>query len=171
MTTHPAEMNIADRHRHVVGHFCSGVTIVTAMDGASPVGLTCQSFVSLSLDPPLVGFSPSKASTSYPAIRRAAGFCINVLAEDQGTLCRDFGRSGPNKWLGVEWRHAPSGAPILEGALAWIDCTFEAEHEVGDHYFTVGRVKALDAEDRRPLVYFRSGFEALVAKLEETAAS
>jgi flavin reductase (DIM6/NTAB) family NADH-FMN oxidoreductase RutF len=123
--------------------------------------MTCQSFFSLSLDPPLVAFSPSRTSRSYPVIRRARAFCINVLTEDQRELCDRFAQRGADKWRHVPWTPAPSGSPVLEGVLAWIDCRLEAEYETGDHFLTVGRVMALEAAHARPLLYFRGTFANL----------
>ena len=155
--------------RHVLGHFCSGITIVTAVLDGVPVGLTCQSFFSLSLDPPLVAFSPARTSTSYPSIRKAGAFCINVLAEDQKELCRGFARSGTDKWAGVEWRAGPTGSPIIAHSLAWIDCRLETEHEAGDHFLTVGRVIQLEATQKRPLLYFHGDFAHLAAHSDGAA--
>lgn len=149
--------------RRVLGHFCSGLTIVAgALDGA-PYGFTCQSFFSLSLDPPLVAFAPSRISRSYPSIRRSGAFCINILADDQGELCRRFASSTTDKWSGVDWRPGATGSPIVDGVLAWIDCRLEVEHDGGDHYLTVGRVAAMAARDGQPLTYFKGGFARLSA--------
>jgi flavin reductase (DIM6/NTAB) family NADH-FMN oxidoreductase RutF len=147
--------------RAVLGHFCTGVTVVTAVIDGQTAGFTCQSFFSLSLDPPLVAFSPAKSSRSYRRIKRAKAFCVNILAEDQQDLCAAFARSGTDKWKDVAWRPAPSGSPILEGVLAWIDCVHEVEHEAGDHFLTIGRVTALEARYTRPLLYFRGAFANL----------
>ncbi len=90
--------------REVLGHFATGVTIVTAMEGVEPVGFTCQAFTSLSLDPPLVALAPGKSSTSWPRIAAAGSFCVNILADDQEALSRDFAVSGGDKFTGVGWR-------------------------------------------------------------------
>jgi len=151
----------ARKMREVLGHFCSGVTIVSAVLDGEPVGLTCQSFFSVSLDPPLVAFSPSRTSTSYPSIRRAGAFCINVLAEEQNDLCHGFGRTGPTKWQGVSWRPGATGSPIIDGVQAWIECRFEAEHEAGDHFLTIGRVVDLQEYDARPLLFYKGKLHGL----------
>jgi 3-hydroxy-9,10-secoandrosta-1,3,5(10)-triene-9,17-dione monooxygenase reductase component len=155
----------AARFRHVLGHFCSGVAVVTGIDDGEPVGLTVQSFTSLSLDPPLVLFCPAKSSTSWARMRAAAGFCVNILEGDQEPLCRTFATRGGDKFVDVGWTPAPTtGAPVLEGALAWVDCRLDAEHEGGDHSIVVGRVLDLglglrEAEDDgRPLLFSRGGF-------------
>lgn len=147
--------------RRVLGHFCSGLTIVAASHGGEPIGMTCQSFTSLSLDPPLVGFSPAKTSTTYPQIRASGGFCINVLADRQEGLALGFSSRTGDRWSDIDWSAGPSGNPRIAGVVAWIDCDLEAEHEVGDHYLVVGRVKALSAATTQPLLYFQSGFHRL----------
>jgi flavin reductase (DIM6/NTAB) family NADH-FMN oxidoreductase RutF len=147
--------------RHVLGHFPSGVTVVTAALDGELAGMTCQSFFSVSLDPPLIVFSPAKTSTTYPRIRQAGAFCINILAHDQESLCMGFSRSGADKWRDVSWHAGATGAPILDGVQAWIDCRLEAEHEAGDHYLTVGRVIDLQVSQTRPLLYYRGAFGQL----------
>jgi flavin reductase (DIM6/NTAB) family NADH-FMN oxidoreductase RutF len=146
------------RFREVLGHFATGVTIVTAMEDIGPVGFTCQAFTSLSLDPPLVALAPGKSSTSWPRIAAAGSFCVNILADDQEALSRDFAVSGGDKFTGVGWRPAGNGAPVLDGALAWIECDFELAHDAGDHELVVGRVRDMGVSRGRPLVYYRGGF-------------
>jgi 3-hydroxy-9,10-secoandrosta-1,3,5(10)-triene-9,17-dione monooxygenase reductase component len=148
--------------RDVLGHFATGVVVVTARaaDG-TPLGFTCQSFASLSLDPPLVSFAPARTSSTWPRIREAGTFCVNVLAEDHRDLSIGFARSGGgvDKFAGVDWFPAPSGAPVLEGVSAWIDCTLWAEHDGGDHTIAVGRVHDLGADPGRlPLLFYRGGY-------------
>ena len=148
--------------RDVLGHFATGVVVVTARaaDGTS-LGFTCQSFASLSLDPPLVSFAPALTSSTWPRIREVGTFCVNVLAEDHRDLSVGFARSGGgvDKFAGVDWCPAPSGAPVLEGVSAWIDCTLWAEHDGGDHTIVVGRVHDLGADPARlPLLFYRGGY-------------
>jgi len=104
--------------RRILGPFCTGIVIVTAIADAVPVGMTCQSFSSLSLDPPLILFSASHTSTSWPRIRHAGTFAVNILADDQEALCRRFASSGADKFLDVEWSPGAAGAPLLAGCLA-----------------------------------------------------
>jgi len=146
------------RFREVLGYFATGVTIVTASEAGEPVGFTCQAFTSLSLDPPLVALAPGKNSTSWPRIAAAGTFCINILAEDQEALGRNFAVSGGDKFTGVGWRPGASGAPVLDGALAWVECEFELAHDAGDHELVVGRVLEMGVGRGRPLVYYRGGF-------------
>jgi flavin reductase (DIM6/NTAB) family NADH-FMN oxidoreductase RutF len=145
--------------REVLGHFASGVTVVTAVDADGPVGFTCQSFSSLSLDPPLVAFAPARTSTTWPRLRQAGRFCVNVLAEEQSELSRQFARSGTDKFAGVGWAPGPYGSPVLEGVVAWIDGELWAEYDGGDHTIVVARVLDLGADaSRAPLVFHRGAY-------------
>jgi 3-hydroxy-9,10-secoandrosta-1,3,5(10)-triene-9,17-dione monooxygenase reductase component len=152
-----------DRFRHVLSHVPTGVVVVAGHDGTAPAGLAIGSFTSISLDPPLVGFYPDRASTSWPVIRRAGRFCVNVLAAHQAGICRRFARSGGDKFMGITWRPAAqSGGPILDGVVAWIDCELEREIELGDHSLVVGRVLDLGLErPAPPLIFLRGGHPAL----------
>ena len=145
--------------RRVLGNFATGVTVITA-PGTPPAGFACQSFSSLSLDPPLVAFMVGRTSGTWPRIAQAGVFCVNVLSAEQGELCRAFAVSGADKFAGV--RHEPSpvsGSPRLAGTLAWIDCTIHAVHTGGDHLIVVGRVDALGAgEGERPLLFHQGRF-------------
>jgi flavin reductase (DIM6/NTAB) family NADH-FMN oxidoreductase RutF len=146
------------RFRHVLGHFPTGVTIITANPPSGPVGLTIGSFTSVSLDPPLVGFLPGKASTTWPAIEEAGAFCVNFLCEEQGELCWSFARETTDKFADQAWTPAPvTGSPVLDGVLGWIDCTIHNVVDAGDHWFVLGRVLALDVsgDDIGPLLFFR----------------
>ncbi|NLU70903.1 flavin reductase family protein [Streptomyces sp. HNM0574] len=156
--------------RRVLGSFASGVTVITAMsppegdEEARPVGFACQSFASLSLDPPLVTFMVSRTSTTWPHIARAGRFCVNVLGAGQGEMCRGFAVSGGDKFAGVPHRPAPvTGSPLLDGVPAWADCTMHAVHPGGDHLIVVGRVRALDAREDggSPLLFHKGTFGTL----------
>jgi 3-hydroxy-9,10-secoandrosta-1,3,5(10)-triene-9,17-dione monooxygenase reductase component len=158
--------------RRVLGHFATGVTVVTApaAEGENgPAGFACQSFSSLSLDPPLIAFMVARTSTTWPRIARAGSFCVNVLGADQGELCRGFAVSGADKFAGVAHTGSPAtGSPLLDGVPAWIDCTIHAVHTGGDHLIVVGRVAALGAaegdaagESAPPLLFHRGKFGRL----------
>ncbi|TJZ52207.1 flavin reductase family protein [Streptomyces piniterrae] len=149
--------------RTVLGHFASGVTVITAPGEAGPAGFACQSFASLSLDPPLVTFMVARTSTTWPRIADAGVFCVNILGADQGALCRGFAVSGGDKFAGVSYVAAPAtGSPRLTDVPAWIDCTIHAVHTGGDHLIVIGRVDALGtdpvAAERGPLLFHRGGF-------------
>lgn len=150
-----------DLFRHVLGHFSTGVTIVSAMYLGEPVGLTVASFFSVSLEPPLVGFCAAKSSTTWPAIKATERFCVNVLAADQEDLCRRFAVSGRDKFRDVSWTAVPGGAPKLANVLAWIEGEIEAVHDAGDHEICVGRVQRLGARaTSQPLLFFRGRYQA-----------
>lgn len=163
----PSLEPVQPRHfREVLGHFPTGVCVVTAIgtDGA-PVGMAVGSFTSVSLDPPLVAFLPDKSSTTFPKIREAASFCVNVLSAQQEPVCRTFASRGADKFAQTPWHAAPSGAPILDGVVAWIDCVPETIHEAGDHYIFIGRVTSLEAENPTlPLLFFQGGYGAFALK-------
>ena len=148
--------------REVLGHFVSGVTVVTALTAEGPLGFTCQSFSSLSLDPPLVVFAPGRSSRTWPRLRALGRFCVNVLAEGQDELARNFARSGVDKFGGVHWRPSRCGSPVLDDVVAWIDTELWAEYDGGDHTIVAARVLDLDAvPQRRPLLYHRGGYTLL----------
>jgi 3-hydroxy-9,10-secoandrosta-1,3,5(10)-triene-9,17-dione monooxygenase reductase component len=147
------------KFRDVLGRFCTGVTVVTSMSNGRPVGMTCQSFSSVSLDPPLVLFCPAKSSRAWPQMQRAGFFCVNLLSHDQLELSDGFARKGADKFSGVSWRPSATGAPLLDGVLGWVDCTIYAVHEAGDHYVVIGRVMDLGVEDApHPLLFYRGQY-------------
>jgi len=150
-----------DDFRHVLGHFCTGVTVITTMGPQSPAGFACQAFAALSLIPPLVLFCPSRTSSTWPVIEQSGHFCVNVLTDGQQELARRFGTSGGDKFAGVPWSASPGGSPVLDGALTWVECTVEAVHEAGDHYLVTGRVTGLGATRAgRPLLFYRGRYAA-----------
>ena len=157
--------------RTVLGHFPTGVTIVSGVHDDQPVGFTIGSFTSVSLDPPLVGFLPMKDSTTWEAMEQSGSFCVNVLSRDQADLCWKFAKSDNEaaQLIEVAWHAAPTGSPIIDRAVAWIDCDVEAVYEMGDHFFVLGRVVALEADADHsgsgpfPLLFFKGtlgGFAA-----------
>lgn len=153
----------AKQFRNVLGHFPTGVTVITGLSDGQPVGFTIGSFTSVSLEPPLVGFLPMTTSDTWAEIAPSGAFCVNVLSRQQADLCWKFAKSGSEtaRFDDVAWHPAPSGAPILDRAVAWIDCTVEEVYEMGDHYFVLGRVGSLDADPDQdgdgphPLLFFR----------------
>jgi len=150
----------AARYRQVLGHFPTGVTVITAHGDDGPVGLCVGSFASVSLDPPLVAFFAGDQSASWPKIQEAGHYCVNVLAEDQEEVARVFAAKGDDKFAGIGWRPSvATGAPVIHDVLAWIDTRIEAVHQAGDHWIVVGRVLDLEiGHEGGPLVFFRGGF-------------
>ena len=147
------------RFRQVLGHFTTGVTVITASAESGPVGLAVGSFSSVSLDPPLVGFFADKGSTSWPKIEATGSFCVNILGEHQEEVCRRFASKEPDKFAGLGWSKAGSGSPLLDGVIAWIDCDIDQVVEAGDHYLVLGAVRELEVgHDGPPLLFFRGGY-------------
>ncbi len=141
----------ARQFRDVLGIFATGVTVVTSMSGEQPVGMTCQSFSSVSLDPPLVMFCPAKASRAWPLMRQAGFFCVNFLSAEQQHISNGMATKGTEKFQGVGWKPAAStGAPLIDGVLGYVDCVIDRVHEAGDHYIVVGRVQELSFGDGSP---------------------
>lgn len=150
----------ARRFRDVLGRFASGVTVVTSTSTDEPVGLTCQSFSSVSLDPPLVLFCPARTSRAWPRIQRSGHFCVNLLAHDQHELSNVMASRGVDKFAGLSWRPSPAtGSPVFDGILGYVDCSIHAVHEAGDHFIVVGRVLELaSTEAPHPLLYFKGQY-------------
>lgn len=158
MSEQPVPFDSA-QFRQVLGHFPTGVTVITAAPPGGPVGLAVGSFASVSLDPPLVAFFPDRTSSSWPQIETTGSFCVNILAEDQEDVCRRFASKSDDKFAGLGWRPAGSGSPLLDGVLAWIDCDIASVTEAGDHYCVMGRVRDLAVgQDGGPLLFFRGGY-------------
>lgn len=156
---HEGDEIAARRFRDVLGRFATGVTVVTGLapDG-HPVGLTAQSFASVSLDPPLVLFCPARTSRAWPLIERSGSFCVNLLADHQQEISQVMATRGADKFAAVEWRPSRvTGSPRIEGILGHVDCAIEAVHEAGDHFVVIGRVLDLDATDLRHALLFYQG--------------
>ncbi|MGT2527902.1 flavin reductase family protein [Streptomyces nojiriensis] len=157
-------MGTPETLKSVLASFCTGVAVITAREGdGRPVGMAVQSFSSVSLDPPLVCFCPARTSTTWPRIRAAGAFAVNILAADQQELCRGFAVTGGDKFAGVPWRAGGNGAPLLDGVLASIECDLEDVLDGGDHEIVLGRVTALTARrvGEPPLLYFRRAYGRL----------
>ena len=157
--------------RSVLGHFCSGITVVAAVQDDVPVGLTCQSFFSLSLDPALVAFSVSRSSSSFPAVREVGSLVINILGADQEEVSNGFARSGSDKWAGVTWRPGRiHGHPVIHGVVAHLECDIDQVIDAGDHVLVIARVRHLETSastvnqtDRElnPLLFYRGQYSRL----------
>ena len=149
-----------DTFRRVLGHYPTGVCVVAAIDPAGgPIGMVVGSFTAVSLDPPLVAFFPDRRSGTWPRIEAAGRFCVNVLAENQGALCRRFSTPSADRFAGVPWHPSAGGSPILDAVVAWVDCSLHAVHEAGDHFIVLGRVESLDiARADQPLLFFRGRY-------------
>ncbi len=146
--------------RNAMGNFATGVVIATGMDNGEPVGFAAQSFVSLSLEPPLIALCPGKGSSSWPLIRASGSFCINLLKLEQKPVCDTMAQSGGDKFSDIAWRTGATGSPIIDGVLGYVDCNLEAEHDAGDHTIAIGRVQDFQIlEDAAsPLLFFRGAY-------------
>ena len=146
--------------RNAMGNFCTGVVIATGSFDGKPAGFAAQSFVSLSLSPPLVALCPGKNSSSWPKLRDSGSFCINILGAQQKPVCDAMATSGGDKFAEIAWQSGVTGSPIIDGVVGYIDCDLEAEHDAGDHTIAIGRVrdfKILD-ETSGPLLFFRGAY-------------
>ena len=146
-------------YRDAMGQFCTGVVVVAGLDAGKLVGFAAQSFVSLSLAPPLIAVCPGKTSTSWPRIRSTGRFCVNVLADEQRAVSEAFAQ--PGAAARIDWMPGPaSGTPVLDGVIAYAECALRAEHDAGDHTVVIGRVLGFETlrQSARPLVYFRGAY-------------
>lgn len=161
MTTMTEEIT-PDRFRHVMRHVPTGVAVVAATTDSGPAGLAVGTFVSVSLQPPLVGFFVDRRSTTWPVLEPLGRFTVNVLGEDDEETCRAFAVSGGNKFVGVSWHPSPMGSPVLDTALAWFDCSIESVSDAGDHRFVLANVHDLSARSAgRPLVFCHGTYQRL----------
>ncbi|MCX5214742.1 flavin reductase family protein [Kitasatospora sp. NBC_00240] len=146
--------------RETLGHYPTGVAVVTAVaEDGRPAGMVVGTFSSVSLDPPMVAFFPAVGSRSFEHLRTAPAFCVNVLAADQESLCRRMATGGAEKFDGVRWRPGPLGSPVLEGAVSWIECTYQDIREAGDHFIVLGLVHELAVQrSTLPLLFFQGGY-------------
>lgn len=142
----------AQQFRAALGRFATGVTVVTCLSRDGPLGITANSFASVSLDPPLVLWSPARASRRFKAFSGADHFSIHVLADDQGDIGHGFARDGQAFPAGA-WAETDKGVPVLDTCLARFDCRKFAIHDAGDHAIIVGRVITAMAQQGDPLVF------------------
>jgi 3-hydroxy-9,10-secoandrosta-1,3,5(10)-triene-9,17-dione monooxygenase reductase component len=148
--------------RDVLGCYPTGVCVVTSSDECARYGMAVGSFTSISLDPRLVGFFPDKSSTSWPRIEKTGRFCVNVLGGHHLAICGRFASKLADKFEGLSHQRSPGGLPLIDDAVAWIECRISSVQEIGDHLFVVGAVEALGkSDDGAPLLFFRGGYHRL----------
>jgi flavin reductase (DIM6/NTAB) family NADH-FMN oxidoreductase RutF len=148
--------------RDALGRFATGVTVVTTMSPQGPLGITANSFASVSLEPPLVLWSPARKSPRFPAFEAASHFAIHVLSAGQQALAERFARAGDD-FAGLDFRLGLGGAPLLDGCAARFECRHAAGYDGGDHLIVVGEVLRLEQRDVPPLLYYRGGYCGLPA--------
>ena len=146
--------------RRVLGHFATGVTVITTLDAhGAPAGLTANAFTAVSLVPPLVLVCVDRASDTHDLIRRSGSFAVNVLASEQADVARRFAQDErARRFDALPWRAEVTGAPVLADVLAWIDCRVHATADGGDHTIYIGAVQATAARDGDPLLFFRGAY-------------
>ena len=151
--------------RRVMGHFATGVTVVTTHDGAGKMsGLTANAVASVSLDPAMALVCVDKKSDSYPMFAASKSFAINILSHEQETLSRRFAKSGGDKFTGIGFRIGVTGTPILSDTIAFLECTIRYDFDAGDHSIYVGEaVDIAVSSESDPLLYFRGGYRNLSA--------
>ena len=147
--------------KEVLGHYATGLVVVTAATADGPAGFTCQTFGSLSLQPPLVTFAASSAGHSWGLVRQGELVGISILSADQEPLARRFATTGLDKFDGTAWEKGPDGSPLLDGALAHIEGRISGVTTHGDHDVAVVEVTYVHARSGHPLIYFRGGFSEL----------
>lgn len=150
--------------RRVMGHFATGVTVVTSVLDGRPCGMTANSVTSVSLDPPLVLFCADLGSETRRGVQQSGGFAINILDERHERISRSFATRGPKSFDGIGFRTEVTGSPLLDDALAWMDCRVYAEYEGGDHSLVLGLIERADAlSEGSPLIFYRGGYHTLGA--------
>jgi len=151
-----------EQFKAALSRWATGVTVITTRSRAGELaGLTASSFSSLSLDPPLVLFCLAHSSTTKPSFDAADGFAVNILSEGQKELSGRFAQLGGDKFQGVAWRPGLRGIPLLDHALATLECRIAQVHPGGDHSIVVGAVEQIHCGDEKPLVYYRGAYHAL----------
>jgi flavin reductase (DIM6/NTAB) family NADH-FMN oxidoreductase RutF len=149
-------------YRRTCAQFATGITVVTTLDAnGHPHGMTVNSFSSVSLDPPLVLVSIDLRNAILGHFISSSFFAINVLAEHQEELSRRFSSASENRFFNLAWRPGISGAPVLEGVLARLECSVVKTFEAGDHTVLIGEVKRAEYTEGRPLVFFDSAYQEL----------
>lgn len=147
--------------RRIMGHFATGVTIVTAQHNGEIAGMTANAVSSLSLQPPLVLVAVDKTAAMHAALTASRQFALNILRDSQEQLSRRFAQRGPKEVSDLSWITATSGAPILADALAWVDCRLAEILPGGDHDIFIGEILAGDSHDGAPLLYFCGKYRRL----------
>jgi len=148
--------------RRVMGHFATGVTVITSIRVSGEMhGLTANAFSSVSLVPPLLLICVDKKAESYPCFEESKVFTVNILASDQESLSRKFAVSGGNKFEGVSYRVGANGVPILDGAIAYLECKLAGTMDAGDHTVYLGEIEQAETHEAKPLLFFRGGYREL----------
>ncbi len=160
--TNPAPARDARTFRDTLGRLATGVAFVTAAPDGEPAGLIVNSLTSVSLEPPVVSFCPSRSSLTWSRMRRAGRFGVNILGRQHEGFAKRATPAGADRFAGLNWEHGRSGVPLLTDALATLECEILAEHPTGDHWIVVGRVNDVRTPTLKdPLVFFAGRFGTL----------
>jgi flavin reductase (DIM6/NTAB) family NADH-FMN oxidoreductase RutF len=152
----------AQELRRVMGHFATGVTVITTQDkDGAPQGLTANAFMSLSLNPPLAIISVDKGATCYSCFAPGNAFNVNFLSEDQEEVSRRFATKGIDKFADLNWHAGRNGAALIDGALGQVECQITACYDGGDHTIVVGEILHVIADGERPLLFFKGKYQKL----------
>ena len=152
----------AQEIRRVMGHFATGVTVITTKDkDGAPQGLTANAFMSLSLNPPLVIISVDKNATCYGCFEPGNGYTVNFLAEHQEEISKRFATKGVDKFADLKWQAGSNGAAVLDGALGSVECKITNCYDGGDHTIVVGEILNVAASGERPLLFFKGKYQRL----------
>ena len=150
------------RFRQLLGRFATGVTVVTADDGnGNPTGMTANTLVSVSLDPPLISVCIDHAADMHRTLSQATSFTVNILAAEQEALSRRFAEQDSRRFEGVGFSRSDRGGIVLDGVLAHLDCERVAVHPAGDHSIYIGRVVGGSTSEGEPLLYYRGGYTGM----------
>jgi flavin reductase (DIM6/NTAB) family NADH-FMN oxidoreductase RutF len=152
----------AQELRQVMGHFATGVTVITTMDKAgTPFGLTANAFTSLSLNPPLVLICVDKGVQCYSCFEESKVFAVNVLSEEQEEISRRFATKGIKKFSGIKWHMSENGVALLDGAIGYIECKVVKSYDGGDHTIYIGEILRASSAGNRPLIFFKGQYYCL----------
>jgi flavin reductase (DIM6/NTAB) family NADH-FMN oxidoreductase RutF len=169
---HTSETPDPRSFRDALGRFATGVVLVTAAPGGEPAGLIVNSLTSVSLEPPLLSFCPSRSSLTWSRMRRARRFGVNVLGRQHERFAIRATPAGADRFAGLDWEFAPGGVPLVTDALATLECEIVAEHPTGDHWIVVGRVDDLRISPiTEPLVFFAGALGAVDQSLSLTSSA
>ncbi len=149
-------------YRDALGRFATGIAVITCDSHNGPLGITANSFSSVSLDPPLVLWSPAKSSKRYEAFINAQNFAIHIMSAEQADICSGFASDG-HAFAGYNWHACPKGVPLISHCLSRFECTQDVVHDAGDHSIIVGRVTRVSTHAANPLMFYSGkygGFEA-----------
>lgn len=148
--------------RRVMATYPTGITVLTATHQGQPVGMSANSFTSVSLDPPLVLFCAAYSSSTWPQIEAAGHFVVNVMPATAEDLAAQFASKGIDRFEGIDFATGVSGGPVLAAARSYLECEIDAIHEAGDHAVVIGRVVAMGERDEQPpLIFYRSEYRRL----------